>query len=58
MAEIYSLKNVNNAERAVSAYEEKLFGNLMKKQSVENLQRNAANNVMQGSLRYIFTIFQ
>ena len=65
MAEQYSLVNITQAqatngtaEKAISAYEQKLFGSLMKKQSVKNLQCNVANDVMQDSLRYIFTIFQ
>jgi hypothetical protein len=50
-----ALGNNRAAEKAVSAYEKKLFG---KNQSLENVQRNVANDIVLGSLRYIFTVFQ
>jgi hypothetical protein len=46
------------AENALSAYEKKLSGGLLKKRSGGKSQCNVANDVMQGSLRYIFTVFQ
>ena len=54
---IWNQQSNVSADTALSAYEKEVFESYMKRQSVERAQHNAANDLAQDSLSYLFAIF-